>query len=449
MNHHKLAASLLSLSLAACAADSDDDTMTPEPTPTTFKLRIANVAPWTVLKSGVQATKTNGTTGALAMGQAYEITFTAGKGQKISFASMFGESNDWFFAPGPNGIALYDTQGTPVSGDVTSQVSLWNAGTEIDQEPGVGDSVGPKQPAPDYGAPDSDATVRALAQTVTLSDGSTFTLPAITDMIKVTLTPAAGGQFTLRIENVSTTNTLVTSQGNRDIHVSPPVWALHIAPAPIFTPGSPDRAQGLELVAESGRFPMLQSSMRALTGFATPLSPGVFAVHTDDEPLYSLGLVDRGEGLERLAEDGNNAALMSGVAARIAGASTFDIPVGAEAKAPARPGDAFELTVTGMPGDHVSFASMFGMSNDWFFATVPSGIPLFDADGMAMKGDVTDLIGIYDAGSELDQEIAIGPDTGPQQSAPNTGAADPIHQVREAAYTVPASAHVRVTLTPE
>ncbi len=448
MTHHKLVASLLSLSLAACATDSDD-MMTPEPSPTTFKLRIENVAPWTVLKSGVQSTKTNGTTGALAMGQAYEITFTAGKGQKISFASMFGESNDWFFAPGPNGIALYDAQGAPVSGDVTSQVSLWNAGTEIDQEPGVGDSVGPKQPAPDYGAPDSDATVRALGAATTLADGSSFTLPAISDMIKVTLTPGAGGQFTLRIENVSTTTTLVTSQGTRDIHVSPPVWALHIAPAPLFTPGSADRAQGLELVAESGRFPMLQSSMRTLTGWSTPISPGVFAIHTDDEPLYSLGLVDRGEGLERLAEDGNNAALMSGVATRLVGVSTFDVPVGAEAKAPARPGDAFELSVSGMPGDHVSFATMFGMSNDWFFATVPSGIPLFDADGMAMKGDVTELISIYDAGSELDQEPAIGPDTGPQQPAPNTGASDAIHQVREAAYTVPASAHLRVTLTPE
>ena len=38
---------------------------------------------WTVLKSGVQAMRTTGTSGALGMGQAYEITFTAGKNQKI------------------------------------------------------------------------------------------------------------------------------------------------------------------------------------------------------------------------------------------------------------------------------------------------------------------------------------------------------------------------------
>jgi hypothetical protein len=102
--------------------------------------------------------------------------------------------------------------------------------------------------------------------------------------------------------------------------------------------------------------------------------------------------------------------------------------------------------VTGVPGDHVSFASMFGMSNDWFFATRPEGIALFDAQDRPYRGDASDAIAIYDAGTEIDQELAIGPDTGPQQPAPNTGAPDPIAQVRE--LPMPASAHLRVTLEP-
>jgi hypothetical protein len=461
MQHHKLlATSLLSLTLGACAADSDD-MMMPEPqAPTSFKLRIENVAPWTVLKSGVQAMRTNGTSGALGPGQAYEVTFTAGKKQNVSFASMFGESNDWFFAPGPAGIALYDADGNPVSGDVTDQIKLWNAGTEIDQEPAVGDATGPMQGAnggPEYGAADPDPTVRELASTVTLTNGSSFTLPAITSMIQVTLTPGANRTFTLRIENKSTTATLVTSAGSRDIHISPPVWALHITPAPIFTPGSADRGQGLELIAESGRFPMLQSTLRALTGWATPISPGVYAVHASSEPLYSLGLVDRGQGLERLAESGNNTVLldaMMGVAAAgsLEDVGSFDIPVNAPMKSAAKPGDAFELTVSALPGDHLSFATMFGMSNDWVFATVPEGISLFDADGMAVSGDVSSALKIYDVGTELDEEPAIGAATGPQQSEPDMGAVDPIRQVRELAsstYGVPASAHLRVTLTPQ
>jgi hypothetical protein len=266
----------------------------------------------------------------------------------------------------------------------------------------------------------------------------------------VTLAPGAAGQFTLTIANVSMPTTLVTSQGSHAIHISPAVWALHTAAAPLFTPGSPDRAQGLELVAESGRGAMLAAQMKELSGWATPISPGVYAVHQVPEPLYALGLADAGNGLEQLAESGNNTVL-GGAMAHIAGmtAGQFDTPVGASAKAAAKPGDAFELTVTGLPGDHVSFVSMFGMSDDWFFGTAPDGIALFDDQGNPVTGEVTEQVGIYDAGTEVDEEPAIGADTGPQQAAPDQGASDPVRQVREAAYTVPASAHLRVTLTPQ
>lgn len=453
MRNNSLLASILLFSAGACATDSKTMPPAPGPTPTAFELRIENIAPWTVLKSGLQTQKTSGTSGALGPGDAMDITFTAGKKQNISFAAMFGESNDWFFAPGPTGIALYDAQGNPVSGDVTSQVALWNAGTEIDQEPGVGDSTGPNQPAPDYGAPDPDPTVRQLAQTVTLSSGAQFVLPAISQMIQVTLTPGANQQFTLHIANVSTTSTLVTSAGNRAIHISPAVWALHIAPAPLFTPGSQDRGQGLELVAESGRGTMLASELHELTGIATPISPGVYAVHTASEPLYALGVADRGLGLEHLAEDGNNAILAQAMAGALSqgltATGTFDIPLNAAAKSAATPGNAFAIDLQGMPGDRVSFATMFGMSDDWFFATEPSGIALFDDEGNPVNGEVTEQVGIYDAGTEVDEELAIGPDTGPQQPAPNTGASDPVAQVRAASYSVPASAHLRVTLAPK
>jgi hypothetical protein len=235
------------------------------------------------------------------------------------------------------------------------------------------------------------------------------------------------------------------------------VWALHIQDAPLFTPGAPDRGEGLELVAESGRGQGLGAVLQTLSGRATPISPGVYAVHRDPEPLYALGLPDLGLGLERLAEDGNAAVLHDAVGgnARTMGllsTGAFDTPAGKPQRGPVRPGDAYELTVSGLPGDHVSFATMFGMSNDWFFATRPDGIALFSAEGAARRGDVTGEIAIYDAGTELDQELAIGPDTGPQQAGPDTGAPDPVDQVREvpaAAHGFPASAHLRVTLEPQ
>jgi hypothetical protein len=451
--------SMIATFLAAASACTDNDTLppAPQPEPATFKLRIENIAPWTVLESGLQAVKTDGASGALGPGDAMDITFIAGKKQAVSFAAMFGESNDWFFAPDVGGIALYDAQGNPTTGDVTSQIKLWNAGTEIDQEPAVGDATGPKQPSPDFGAPDPDPTVREIGNPVVLSDGSMFTRPAVAQMIAASLTPGANQHFTLHIANVSTATTLVTSQGARPIHISPAVWAVHIAAAPFFTAGQPDRGLGLELVAESGRAAMLASTTGELTGAATPISPGVFAVHAAPEALYSLGEPDRGQGLEHLAEDGNNAVLldaMNGVVAAgaIAHAGSFDTPIGAASKGPATPGNAFEAEVSGVPGDHVSFATMFGMSDDWFFATEPEGIALFDDQGKPVSGEVSEHVGIYDAGTEIDEPLAIGPDTGPQQPAPDTGAPDPVKLVREvgaARYGVPASSHLRVTLIPQ
>ncbi|MEJ7600609.1 MAG: spondin domain-containing protein [Kofleriaceae bacterium] len=454
MKQLSLFAAALTAALGACTTgDVDPDRMLE---PTTFKVRIENVAPWTVLKAGTHETKVTGQAGPLQSGESFEIPFTAGANQRVSFVAMLGQSNDWFFAPKPEGIALYDDAGNPRSGNVTSEIFLFDAGSEIDQEPAVGDATGPRQPAPDFGAPDPIAMVRQLAKTVPLTAGGTFTLPNIADMIQVTLVPGANRQFTLRITNVSTATTLVTSQGSSAIGISPAVWALHIAPAPVFAEGVADRAQGLELVAESGRGAMLGSAMTALAGWHTPISPGVYAVHQDAEPLYALGLPDLDLGLEHLAEDGNAVPLRDALATNARGMQLvatggFDTPVGAAMPGAARPGSAFELTVSGVPGDRFSFATMFGMSNDWIFATRPEGIALFDADDTARSGDVTSAIAIYDTGWELDQEPAIGSDTGPQQAAPNTGAIDPVRHVREvpaSSHGVPASTHLRVTLEP-
>jgi hypothetical protein len=455
----------LALSAAACG-DDDMEATTPDAAPpgpdaapgaVDFTVRIDNIAPWTVLKSGAQAMRAGaGTSGPLAPGEAFEVSFTAGKKQNLSFVAMLGESNDWFFAPGPGGIPLYDANGAPVSGDVTAQVTLWNAGTEIDEEPAVGASTGPKQSGPDVGAADPDPTVSELAGTITLSNGDSFTLPAIADMIHVTLTPGADRQFTLRVENVSTETTLHTTAGDRAIHVSPLVWALHIAPAPFFTVGSADRAQGLELVAESGRGADLTASMAALSGFATPLSPGVYALHRGGEPLFAENMPDRGLGLERIAESGNPQvmadAFLAGQAEGLDASGVFNVPVDAEAAGPAAPGHAYELHVRAVPGDRLSLATMFGMSNDWFFATPAEGLALFDAAGEPVTGDVTDAFALYDSGTEVDQELCIGPDTGPQQASPDSGAADPVQLVRrvsEETYGVAPAKHLRVTIATE
>jgi len=449
MNKLRFGAAGLALAIGACASVESDDQAT-----ATFAVTIENIAPWTVLHSGVQAMKTTGASGGAGPGEAFEVSFTAGRNQKVSFATMFGESNDWFFGPGPEGIALYDGNGNPISGDVTSQIQLWDAGTELDQEPAVGNATGPQQPAPDFGAADPDPLVRTVPSIVTLSSGATFARPAIADMIRVTLSAGPNRTFTLHVENASTSTTLVTSQGARPIHLSPIVWATHMTSAPLFDVGMPDRGQGIELVAESGRTANLGDALRGLTGVATPLSPGAFVVHRDGNPFFSLGTADRDAGLENLAEDGNSQRLRTGMkedaATGIILVDGFDTPVGAHSAAPALAGESYSFTVDAVPGDHLSFVTMFGMSDDWFFSTGPNGIALFDGE-TPISGEVTDQIGIYDAGTEVDEELAIGVDVGSQQLAPNTGPADPVRQVREvgsAVYGVPTNAHLRVTIAP-
>jgi hypothetical protein len=424
----------IAAAIVGCDDDDDDDDFDDDgfdDVPTAFTLRIENVAPFTVLKSGTVGTA------PLAPGESISIVFTGGRGHAITFASMLGESNDWFFAPGPEGIPLFDERGAPISGDVTAYVKLWDAGTECDQELGVGDATAVRQPMPNFGEPDPIRLVREVPI------GSA---PAVAAMLRATLAPGEGREFTLTITNVSTAGTLVTSAGAMAIHLSPIAWAMHQIPAPLFAVNQPDRGLGLERVAEDGNPQPLGTSLAATTGIHTPLSPGVFVVHRDPNRLFEVGAPDYGLGLERIAEDGDPAQLNAALAGEGSTENLFAVPVGAAAPLGATPGNAYEFVVLGVPGDHVTFATMFGMSNDWFFAP-GAGIALF-ANGTPRAGDVTGEVALYDLGTEADEELAIGPSTGLQQPLPNTGAIDPDRNVRDAPYAVPVATHLRVTLTP-
>jgi hypothetical protein len=450
----KVRALPLSILTAAAVLSGCGGQVTPPPaapSPTTFKVRLENVATFAQLKTGSFNTRVGGTApGALKPGEAFEVSFTAGKGHKIAFATMFGASNDWVFATAPGGIDLYEN-GVPVSGDVTSRIGLYDVGTEIDEEPGVGAHVGPNQgtSTDGPGAIDPNPNVRKLASAVTLTSGATFNLPPVASMIRVTLVAnESSRQFTLKIENVSNdSSTLVTSQGVKPVRISPGVWTVSTAGEPLFSELKPDRNLGLEDIAESGKIDRLAAALPMSTGLATAVSPGVYVVHADGKPLYSLGLADRGQGLDRIAEDGNVTALAEALQAPV-----FNTPVGKDKPGAATPGNAYEFEVMAMPGERLSFATMYGWSNDWFFATADTGLALFDAAGMPISGDATSALKLYDVGSELSEEPGVGANTGPQQSGPNTGPSDTDNKVREvpaSIYGTPVAQHLKLTITPK
>ena len=108
---------------------------------------------------------------------AYEFTFTAQEGQKLNFIAMYGQSNDLFYAP-EKAIDLF-VEGEALNGEITGKLALWDAGTEINQAPGIGDSQAPRQKAANTGA--DEKSVVGLVK-----DG--FSYPNTKDVLKVTIT---------------------------------------------------------------------------------------------------------------------------------------------------------------------------------------------------------------------------------------------------------------------
>jgi hypothetical protein len=124
-----------------------------------------------------------GSSGDIWPGQAFEFKVTAKPGERLTIATMLAQSNDLFYAPREEGIALFDASGKPVAGDVTSQILLWDAGTEVNEEPGLGPNQAPLQAAPNTG-PAEHGVVRPIGE---VKDG--FHYPTVAEVLRVTITP--------------------------------------------------------------------------------------------------------------------------------------------------------------------------------------------------------------------------------------------------------------------
>lgn len=118
--------------------------------------------------------------GPITPGSAYEVTVSAMPGDRLSLTLMMGQSNDWFYAPSEAGIDLYKN-GRAISGDITAQLSMWNAGTEVDQEPGIGSDQGPRQTAPNTGKAENGVVTK-------VQDGKAYSKPS--EVMRVIITPA-------------------------------------------------------------------------------------------------------------------------------------------------------------------------------------------------------------------------------------------------------------------
>ena len=458
----KIFLSLSALSMIVFAScDSDDDNTSSTPTTANLRVTIENVVqPGTLFLSGTSAIPVGqNAPGPILPGDAYEFIVNAGPnvvpgdgGTRLNFVTMFVQSNDLFLAPDGGGIPLYDANGNPISGDVTSQVLLWDAGTEVNEQTG-GPNQKPQQSptAEDQGMDENGVVTEILNNT----DGIN-TLPDVDEVMLVTITPQGQTEFLVRIENVSNSMTIATpAQGagtTAAVPISPVVYAVHTGMNPFFTTGQA-ASPGLEDIAEDGFITVESARVESETALIIPMSPGVWAVHDNGvNPFFTSGNSDRGDGLEAIAEDGDPSALGTALSTfpGVISSAVFNTPVGASAPGPIGPGGSYSFDITASTGDYLSLTTMSVQSNDWIYTFPSGGIPLFNASGV-VTGDVTSQILLYDVGTEIDEFPGAGLNQVIRQSGPNTGPADPntnVRQVNPFPDNVPPNNQViRVTIT--
>lgn len=395
--------------------EGTDDSSEPELPMTSFNITITNVVNY--LNAIVFNTHNNASQpGPIPdPGCFYSVDFKAVPGTKLSFATMSVVSNDWFFAPSDAGIPLFEN-GVPVTGDVTGQVYLWDAGVE-EEDPATRTSEPDGATA---GVPDDDNTVRVVT-----SDVASF--------IKVALYyDEVTGYFTLKIENVRGHNAETDP-----IIITPGIVVLHAQDYALFQDGHEDRGHGLAKIAVQGNPSDIYDWLTATCDSGAPLrlsssftvfAPGiVYAYDSGTDPVFTQDMVAVvGSGIEEIAEDGNSGIMYEYITNQLgfpAAQSNETMPVG--------PGQSLTFTLDAPVGYKMGFNTMFVFSNDWFISTDNYGYHLFHGDGSPKSGsEITQQAYLYDAGTEIDQPIGMGADQAPFQSGPNTGAPDENNMIR-------------------
>lgn len=115
-------------------------------------------------------------------GETADVVIQARVGDRLDFGMMWAQSNDVFVAPRPDGAPLFDAEGQ--LRDRLSEVFLWDAGTEVNQEPGAGDAQAPRQAAPNTGAAEH-SVIQALD--ANNEDSSGYAYPGLEGTLEVTV----------------------------------------------------------------------------------------------------------------------------------------------------------------------------------------------------------------------------------------------------------------------
>lgn len=301
-------------------------------------------------------------------GESQTIKFSAGKTQSLMFATMYGASKDWFFASQQPGIKLFDANGKAITGDVSSSVLLWDNGTK-------NDISGQAESKPIAQVPNVNAS-----QLMKLNLGYN----EVTSEFTLTITNTSGG----------TAN---------ETPFSPGVWAVSnyngtqlLNSAPFFTPNSLSNPEITD-IAQMGNIDKMKAKLTANTGIMTGLSPALVVIYRGDKnPVYELGKMDTGMGLKEISQFGNVSKLQNSLKS-FPGVKGIYVA----GNAPVPPGNKAMTSFKADPGDKIAYVTMFGFSNDWFYANEAN----IDA---TVKGDLSSKTALFDSGTGVDQYPGAG-----------------------------------------
>lgn len=384
---HWVTIALLPLTFAAC----DDHTDIPGNSGGKSTITVQNVLDSKPLvESG---TFQGPSTPLILPGESATIKFSAAKGEALSFVTMYGASNDLFFGPDNPGIQVYDTEGNPIEGDVSAQVKLWDNGTRINQKPGA-----------TVNHPGSADNKNVAEVNGSDAQGNTY-LPAA-KLVKASLKYDGNSMFTLTLQNMS-------GGTPNETPLSPGVWAVSyivggnlLNASPLFIKDKPT-ANGLTSVAEAGDNAPLSTYVSSITGIFTPLSPVLVVIYNGiDNPLYKVGEKDRGQGLKELAQKGDASVLASFLKGKTGIKSVYVLAAPTTnvllPRIGDQPGSSVSQEIAVSNGDRLAIATMYGFSNDWFFATGADGID------PQKKGDASESMSLYNNGTAVDQYPGAG-----------------------------------------
>lgn len=278
-------------------------------------------------------------------GQEIQITFNAMKGQTLMFATMYGNSWDLFFAPENPGIKLFENNGDPITGDISNQVKLWDAGTKKNNDPRRSKTGQPRE--------DEDGKVTEING----KDG-TYDYPSAGEMMKLNLAyDAAASHFTLTIRNNTNATKVQTP-------FSTGVWAVSNAfdgkpvnEKPLFDAGEKASTE-LVALAEKGNNTPLGDKLAANTGAFTALSPIIVVVYKGDQnPLMATIGNEMNSKTQEWAQSGNLDNLKKAME------DNPDVKSVHTISSFTKPGDIAKISYNARQGEKIAFSAMIGHSS--------------------------------------------------------------------------------------